>query len=178
MVRSLEAATRQIDETRNFVDRALRDFGLLEAFECRPPRERAECLRWIAASSDSCEEEDRVSCLLRCARGGRPTCAGHRAAIEADDGSRRPPSALSTGYGRDLQKTKKFQDVKRTGRAAAVIDDLLSANPWRPRGIEVRGRAEAVNDPVALIRLYPERVVSWGIESEAIGVRHARSVDR
>ena len=72
MVRSLEAATRQIDETRNFVDRALRDFGLLEAFECRPPRERAECLRWIAASSDSCEEEDRVSCLLDALSAGDP----------------------------------------------------------------------------------------------------------
>jgi hypothetical protein len=48
-------------------------------------------------------------------------------------------------------------------------------NPWRPRGVEVRGRAEALDQP-ALIRIHPERIVSWGIESEAIGDRHARGV--
>ncbi len=66
--------------------------------------------------------------------------------------------------GRDLERTKKFRDVARTGRAAIVIDDLASTNPWRPRAIEVRGRAEAVAGPPAVIRIHPERIVSWGIE--------------
>jgi pyridoxamine 5'-phosphate oxidase family protein len=65
--------------------------------------------------------------------------------------------------GRELEQTKKFRDVARSGRAAIVIDDLASVDPWRPRGIEVRGRAEAVVDPVALIRIHPERVRSWGL---------------
>ncbi len=64
--------------------------------------------------------------------------------------------------GRDMANTKKYRDVRRTGRAAVVIDDVLP--PWRPRGIEVRGRAEAVNgEGGPLIRIHPERIVSWGI---------------
>ncbi len=74
--------------------------------------------------------------------------------------------------GRSFEQTKKFRDVARSGRAAIVIDDLASTTPWRPRGIEVRGRAEAVTDPEPLIRLYPERIVSWGVGPE----RSARTV--
>lgn len=74
--------------------------------------------------------------------------------------------------GRDLPKTKKFRDVARSGRAAIVVDDLASTDPWRPRGIEIRGRGEAIALPTPLIRIHPERIVSWGIE----GARSARSV--
>ncbi len=65
--------------------------------------------------------------------------------------------------GRDPASTKWFRDVARSGRAAIVIDDLASTNPWRPRAVEVRGRAEAVNGPQALVRIYPDHVVSWGL---------------
>ena len=64
--------------------------------------------------------------------------------------------------GRDFARTKKYRDVKRSGRAAIVIDDVLP--PWRPRGVEVRGRAEAIEQPAPLIRIYPDRVVSWGLD--------------
>ena len=74
--------------------------------------------------------------------------------------------------GAELERTKKFRDVDRTGRVAIVIDDLASTDPWRPRGIEVRGRGEAIALPTALIRIYPERIVSWGLE----GRRSSRSV--
>jgi pyridoxamine 5'-phosphate oxidase family protein len=57
--------------------------------------------------------------------------------------------------GRAVEDTKKFRDVVRTGRAAIVIDDIASVNPFRPRAIEVRGPAEAVREPVALIRIHP-----------------------
>jgi pyridoxamine 5'-phosphate oxidase family protein len=77
--------------------------------------------------------------------------------------------------GVDLEKTKKYRDVQRNGQAAVVIDDLVSRTPWRVRGIEVRGRAEALAQPRPVIRIHPERVVSWGIESDAIGERHSRS---
>jgi pyridoxamine 5'-phosphate oxidase family protein len=80
--------------------------------------------------------------------------------------------------GMHFDRTKKFRDVRRTGRAAIVIDDLLSTDPWRPRGIEVRGRAEALEGERPVIRIHPERIVSWGIESEETGVRHSRSVDQ
>jgi pyridoxamine 5'-phosphate oxidase family protein len=67
--------------------------------------------------------------------------------------------------GHDLANTKKFRDVARSGRAALVVDDLASSDPWRPRGIEVRGRAEAVEGPQPLIRIHPERIVAWGIDT-------------
>jgi pyridoxamine 5'-phosphate oxidase family protein len=74
--------------------------------------------------------------------------------------------------GHELEQTKKFRDAARAGRAAIVIDDLKSTDPWRPRGIEVRGRAEAITLPTPLIRIHPERIVSWGLEER----RRARTV--
>jgi pyridoxamine 5'-phosphate oxidase family protein len=78
--------------------------------------------------------------------------------------------------GMSLARTKKFKDVRRTGRASIVIDDLLSTDPWRPRGIEIRGRAEAIEGDRPRIRIHPERIVSWGLESESLTQRHSRSV--
>jgi pyridoxamine 5'-phosphate oxidase family protein len=74
--------------------------------------------------------------------------------------------------GIDLERTKKYRDAARSGRAAIVIDDLESVDPWRPRGVEVRGRAEAIPLPTPLIRIHPERIVSWGLEQ----ARSARTV--
>ena len=65
--------------------------------------------------------------------------------------------------GIELEQTKKFRDVARTGRAAIVVDDLESTDPWRPRAVEVRGRAEAIALPTPLIRIHPERIISWGL---------------
>lgn len=73
--------------------------------------------------------------------------------------------------GMDLTRTKKFRDVTRTGRAAIVIDDLASIDPWHVRGVEIRGRADANDDP-SRIRIHPERVISWGLDD----ARSARDV--
>lgn len=78
--------------------------------------------------------------------------------------------------GYDLAATKKYRDVQRTGRAAVVIDDLASTDPWRPRGIEIRGPAEAVTGPAPLIRIRPERVISWGLTNDGPGRLDARTV--
>jgi len=78
--------------------------------------------------------------------------------------------------GRDFAQTKKFRDVQRTGVAAIVIDDVLP--PWQPRGVEVRGQAEAVASPSPIIRIHPTRIVSWGIENDELGSRNARNVGR
>jgi pyridoxamine 5'-phosphate oxidase family protein len=68
--------------------------------------------------------------------------------------------------GRELNRTKKFRDVAHSARAAIVIDDLASVSPWRPRALEIRGRAEALTYPEPLIRIYPERIISWGVGPE------------
>jgi pyridoxamine 5'-phosphate oxidase family protein len=73
-----------------------------------------------------------------------------------------------------LETTKKYRDIARTGRAAVVVDDVLP--PWQPRGVEVRGHAEALETPTPMIRIHPERVISWGIHSDVIGQRRARRV--
>jgi pyridoxamine 5'-phosphate oxidase family protein len=67
--------------------------------------------------------------------------------------------------GHDFERTKKFRDVRRNGRAALVVDDVLP--PWRPRAVEVRGRAEVVTEPTPLVRLHPDRVISWGLDADA-----------
>jgi pyridoxamine 5'-phosphate oxidase family protein len=74
--------------------------------------------------------------------------------------------------GHELEASKKFRDVARSGRAAIVIDDLESTDPWRPRAVEVRGRGEAITLPTPLIRIHPEPIISWGLEQR----RTARTV--
>ncbi|HTU86901.1 MAG TPA: PPOX class F420-dependent oxidoreductase [Solirubrobacteraceae bacterium] len=75
--------------------------------------------------------------------------------------------------GHELERTKKFRDIARSGRAAIVIDDVASTDPWRPRGIEIRGWAEGISLPTPLIRIHPERIVSWGLGL----ARSARTVE-
>jgi pyridoxamine 5'-phosphate oxidase family protein len=84
--------------------------------------------------------------------------------------------------GHNLGRSKKFRDVGSTGKAALVVDDVLP--PWRPRGVEIRGRAEAlgaggraVNEDFdeELIRIHPERIVGWGLDSDAFAP-NSRSV--
>ncbi len=107
---------------------------------------------------------------LRYLAGGRQL--GRLATVGADGTPHVVPVAWIYNAARDtidiggyeLERTKKFRDIARSGRAAIVIDDLQSSDPWRPRGVEVRGRAEAITLPTPLIRIHPERIVSWGLE--------------
>jgi pyridoxamine 5'-phosphate oxidase family protein len=75
--------------------------------------------------------------------------------------------------GMHVATTKKFRDVQATQVAAIVVDDLASIDPWRPRMLEIRGRAEALAQGGAelgpgfgdgFIRIYPEKVNSFGID--------------
>ncbi|MEP7194690.1 MAG: PPOX class F420-dependent oxidoreductase [Actinomycetota bacterium] len=74
--------------------------------------------------------------------------------------------------GRRMEATKKYRDVQANGWAAIVIDDLASIDPWTPRMLEIRGRAEAFPTGgadlgpgfgEAFIRIYPEKVNSFGL---------------
>jgi pyridoxamine 5'-phosphate oxidase family protein len=71
-----------------------------------------------------------------------------------------------------VASTKKYRDVQANGSAAIVVDDLLSVDPWRPRFLEIRGRAQAIPTGGAalgpgfgdaFIRIYPEKVNSAGL---------------
>jgi len=87
--------------------------------------------------------------------------------------------------GHRLGASKKFRDIRRSGRAAFVIDGLLSVDPWRPWGIEMRGEAEAldhggqeVNERFGpqLIRIHPKRIIAWGIDTDPYQAPNARDV--
>ena len=106
---------------------------------------------------------------LRYLTGGRQL--GRLATVGADGTPHVVPVAWIYNAARDtidiggyeLELTKKFRDVARSGRAAIVIDDIGDGDEWHPRGIEVRGRGEAIALPTPLIRVHPERIVSWGL---------------
>jgi pyridoxamine 5'-phosphate oxidase family protein len=83
-----------------------------------------------------------------------------------------------------MSQTKKLRDVRRTGRASIVIDDVLP--PWQPRMIEVRGTAEVVdsggkafgeNFEDTIVRIRPQRIVSFGIEPDASGPQARDIID-
>lgn len=76
--------------------------------------------------------------------------------------------------GHGLGRSKKFRNIRAGSKVALVVDDLVSANPWTVRCLELRGRAEALTDQPPprpgfgreLIRVHPEVVFSMGIEDE------------
>jgi pyridoxamine 5'-phosphate oxidase family protein len=86
--------------------------------------------------------------------------------------------------GHNFAQRKKYRDVQHNPRVAFVVDDLASVNPWRVRGIEIRGMAELLStggheigpgfDP-EMLRIRPARIISWGIEGDAFSP-NARSV--
>lgn len=102
---------------------------------------------------------------------------GRLATVRADGGPQNSPVGFrydqATGTvdirGRTLAATQKFRNVAATGVASLVIDDLPSRDPWTARGVEIRGRAEALTDP-EVIRIHPRRVVSWGVDPASPGM--------
>jgi pyridoxamine 5'-phosphate oxidase family protein len=67
--------------------------------------------------------------------------------------------------GYNLAKSQKFRNIAANGRAAFVVDDLVSVQPWRVRCLEVRGVAEALStERGPLIRVHPRRIISFGID--------------
>ncbi len=79
--------------------------------------------------------------------------------------------------GHDFAKRKKFRDVQSHPKVAFVVDDIASINPWRVRGIEIRGEAEVLEtggkdimasfDP-EMFRIRPKCIISWGIEADPL----------
>jgi pyridoxamine 5'-phosphate oxidase family protein len=84
--------------------------------------------------------------------------------------------------GHGFTKRKKFRDVQQNPKVAFVVDDL-QLDPWRPRGIEIRGEAEVLEtggtefgpgfDP-EMFRIRPRRIISWGLDDSPTA--NARSV--
>jgi pyridoxamine 5'-phosphate oxidase family protein len=92
--------------------------------------------------------------------------------------------AIDIGGHGGFAKRKKFRDVQQNPRVAFVVDDVVSFQPWKVRGIEIRGEVEILMtggseilphmDP-EMFRLRPRRIVSWGIDGDMMQ-QNARSV--
>lgn len=67
-------------------------------------------------------------------------------------------------------RTKRYRNiVSGNKRISLVVDDLVSVNPWRPRGVKVQGTADVQeHDGIfgkgRYIRIVPILSASWGIE--------------
>jgi pyridoxamine 5'-phosphate oxidase family protein len=67
--------------------------------------------------------------------------------------------------GYNLAKSQKYRNIRNNARAAFVVDDVPSVDPWRVRCVEIRGAAEAIDDQGGpLIRIHPKRIISFGID--------------
>ncbi len=74
--------------------------------------------------------------------------------------------------GYDMSGSRKYRNVLDNGRAAFVVDDVYSVEPWRVRFLEIRGHAEALGEPVdaqdqarfgPIIRVHPARIITLGL---------------
>jgi pyridoxamine 5'-phosphate oxidase family protein len=69
-----------------------------------------------------------------------------------------------TGFG--LTSSRKWRNLKADPAVAFVVDDLETVDPWRPRGVQLRGSAELVEEPgQEAILIRPATVVAWGIDT-------------
>jgi pyridoxamine 5'-phosphate oxidase family protein len=68
--------------------------------------------------------------------------------------------------GWNLARSLKFRNLMSNHKVAFVVDDIVSTQPWKVRGVEIRGRAEPVRskDGVSMIRIIPLNISSWGLE--------------
>jgi pyridoxamine 5'-phosphate oxidase family protein len=72
--------------------------------------------------------------------------------------------------GFNFAKSRKYRNVAANGKAAFVVDDVVSTDPWRIRCVEVRGVAETLVAPEVypdlddeIIRIHPKRIISFGV---------------
>jgi pyridoxamine 5'-phosphate oxidase family protein len=86
--------------------------------------------------------------------------------------------------GRAPERTRKFLNVQAgQTQVALVIDDLVSTDPWTPRGLRVYGTAELMQragrfGPGTYMRITPDISWSWNLEGRAYasGSRSRRTV--
>lgn len=88
--------------------------------------------------------------------------------------------------GHNFAERKKFRDVQGNPRVAFVVDDIASVQPWRVRGIEIRGEVEILaaggqevgpGFDAELFRITPKRIVAWGLDGGSGMNANARSVE-
>ena len=77
--------------------------------------------------------------------------------------------------GHALGASRKFANVEARPQVSFVVDDIVSVQPWRVRGMEIRGDAEALTEQTPLmpgfspelIRIHPRRIRTWGLDPDS-----------
>ncbi len=75
-------------------------------------------------------------------------------------------------FGWNMGASRKFHNVQTNPHVSLVVDDVASLDPWRVRGVEIRGEAQALTEQGAfehpgsneVIRIHPRRTFAWGLE--------------
>ncbi|OBG27415.1 PPOX class F420-dependent oxidoreductase [Mycobacterium sp. 852002-51057_SCH5723018] len=91
-----------------------------------------------------------------------------------------------TGY--RMSKSQKYRNIAHHNKVAFVVDDIPSRDPWRVRCLEIRGIAQQAEAPpsrgaagdeldTAIIRITPQRIISFGIDDQ-VSEPHQLRVDR
>ena len=62
-----------------------------------------------------------------------------------------------------LKDSLKFRNILQNNKIALVVDDLVSVNPWTPRGIEIKGIAEILRGD-DYVKIVPKKKSSWGLD--------------
>ena len=70
--------------------------------------------------------------------------------------------------GHGFATTRKYRNAAANPQAAFVVDDVLP--PFRPRCVMVQGPVETLDADgsggrEAMIRIHPDKVVSWGLDA-------------
>ncbi|CAM3617798.1 PPOX class F420-dependent oxidoreductase [Tsukamurella ocularis] len=80
--------------------------------------------------------------------------------------------------GHALAATQKWRNVRREPQVAFIVDTVDSVTPPKAHGIEIRGEGQLLPGAGGgfsgdIIRIRPQRIVSWGLDGDGT---HARDV--
>jgi pyridoxamine 5'-phosphate oxidase family protein len=89
------------------------------------------------------------------------------------------------GHSLAARRPLYLRNIETNPWVSYVVDDLASTNPWTPRGVTVRGRAEIRAEggerlgpgfDATLVVITPTHITSWGVDGAAFGPPHSRKV--
>jgi pyridoxamine 5'-phosphate oxidase family protein len=89
------------------------------------------------------------------------------------------------GHSLSSRRPLYLRNIEVNPWVAFVVDDLASVDPWRPRGVTIRGRAEIHEQggerlgpgfDRMLITITPTSITSWGIDVRLPGQPNSRKV--
>ncbi|MBU6329033.1 MAG: PPOX class F420-dependent oxidoreductase [Acidobacteria bacterium] len=93
---------------------------------------------------------------------GKPDVAPVIFELDGDD-------IITAGF--DITHTARYRNIQRNPQATLVIDDLVTIDPWSPRGIKIIGTAaiETAGGPERF-RITPKVIISWAINDTTPGI--------